>query len=347
MLTIAAFVGGLSAATAMVIVESVALSIMVSNDLIMPLVLQRRGVIAGNENVGSLLLTIRRVSIFAILLLAYMATTFRLGDAQLASIGLLSFAAVAQFAPAFFGGLFWRRADLPPRYAGMSIGIAIWAYTLLLPTFADIGYIGSHVLTEGPWGIALLRPQHFFGLDLSPLVHGVLWSLGVNILAYIGFSLRREPTAIERLQANTFVPPDLTPIAPSFRLWRSSVTVDELTTTVARYLGEERTRSALETFAAAHRISLEPKDEADFRLVRHAEAHSGFGDRRRVVAADAVAAVAQAHGLDQSRLEAARRRQRRDPIQPRNPADRARPRAPRHRGVRQGFASDLLEPAVR
>jgi Na+/proline symporter/signal transduction histidine kinase len=269
-LTIAAFVGGLSAATAMVIVESVALSIMVSNDLIMPLVLQRRGVIAGRENVGSLLLTVRRVSIFAILLMAYMYYRSA-GDAQLASIGLLSFAAIAQLAPAFFGGLFWRRATAAGAIAGMTAGIAIWAYTLLLPSFAEFGYIGQHVLTGGPWGIGLLRPQHLFGLDLSPLVHGVVWSLGVNILAYIGFSLRREPTAIERLQANTFVPPDLTPIAPSFRLWRSSVTVDELSTTVARYLGEERTRSALEAFAETHRISLEPKDEADFRLVRHAE----------------------------------------------------------------------------
>ncbi len=269
-LTIAAFVGGLSAATAMVIVESVALSIMVSNDLIMPLVLQRRGMISGRDNVGSLLLTVRRVAIFAILLMAYMYYRSA-GDAQLASIGLLSFAAIAQLAPAFFGGLFWRRATAGGAIAGMSGGIAIWAYTLLLPTFADIGFIGQHILIDGPWDIAWLRPQHLFGLELSPLVHGVMWSLGLNVLGYIGFSLRREPTAIERLQANTFVPPDLTPIAPSFRLWRSSVTVDELTTTVARYLGEERTRSALETFAATHRISLEPKDEADFRLVRHAE----------------------------------------------------------------------------
>src|SRR5450631_2982557 len=270
-LTIAAFIGGLSAATAMVIVESVALSIMVSNDLVMPLVLQRRGaLLSRRENVGSLLLKVRRLSIFVILLLAYMY--YRLaGDAQLFAIGILAFAAIAQLAPAFFGGLFWRRATAGGAIAGMSAGIAVWAYTLLLPTFADIGVVGQRVLTEGPWGLTMLRPQHLFGLELSPLVHGVLWSLALNIICYIGFSLRREPSAIERLQANTFVPSDLTPIAPSFRLWRSSVTVDELTTTIARYLGEERTRTAFESFAATHRISLEPKDEADFRLVRYAE----------------------------------------------------------------------------
>ena len=119
-LTIAAFVGGLSAATAMVIVESVALSIMVSNDLIMPLVLQRRGaLLSGRENVGSLLLTVRRLAIFAILLLAYMY--YRLaGDAQLFAIGILAFAAIAQLAPAFFGGLFWRRATAGGAIAGMT-----------------------------------------------------------------------------------------------------------------------------------------------------------------------------------------------------------------------------------
>jgi Na+/proline symporter/signal transduction histidine kinase/CheY-like chemotaxis protein len=270
-MTIAAFVGGLSAATAMVIVESVALSIMVSNDIVMPLVLKRReSQSSRRDNLGSMLLRVRRVSIFVILLLAYMYYRSA-GDAQLASIGLLSFAAVAQLAPAFFGGLVWRRATAPGAIAGMSAGILIWAYTLLLPTFADIGVVGQRIMTEGPLGLGLLRPQHFFGLELSPLVHGVLWSLGLNLLLYIGVSLRRAPTPIERLQANTFAPADLAPMAPGFRLWLSTVTVEELTETVARYLGEERTRSAFASFADTHRIGLAPNDEADMRLVRYAE----------------------------------------------------------------------------
>jgi len=255
----------------MVIVESVALSIMVSNDLIMPFVLQRRErLINRRDNIGSMLLTVRRLAIFAILLLAYVYYRSA-GEAQLASIGLLSFAAIAQLAPAFFGGLLWRRATAAGAIAGMTVGFLVWAYTLLLPTLSDIGIVGERILTEGPWGLGMLRPQHLLGLDLPPLVHGVTWSLLLNVLFYIGFSLRREPSPIERLQANTFVPSDFTPIAPSFRLWRSSVTVDELTSTIARYLGEERTQSAFESFAAAQRISLEPKDDADFRLIRYAE----------------------------------------------------------------------------
>ena len=268
--TLFAFVGGLSAATAMVIVESVALAIMVSNDIVMPFVLKRREARGGTADIGALLLGIRRVAIFAILVLAYVYYRAS-GDAQLASIGLLSFAAVAQFAPAFFGGLFWRQGTAAGAIAGMTAGIAIWAYTLLLPSFADAGLFSSGVVAHGPWHMALLRPQALLGLDLPPLVHGVLWSLSLNILAYVGISLARRPSSIERVQASFFVPSDLATMTPSFRLWRSSVTVGELTATVSRYLGEDRTRSSFESFASLRRISLDPQHEADMHLLRYAE----------------------------------------------------------------------------
>jgi Na+/proline symporter/signal transduction histidine kinase len=265
-LTIAAFVGGLSAATAMVIVETVALAIMVSNDIVVPWVLKRREtLISDREDVGSLLLTVRRLAIFAVLLFAYLYYRTA-GDSQLTAIGVLAFAAIAQLAPAFFGGLVWRQATAAGAIAGMTIGILIWAYTLLLPTFADF-----NIIVAGPWGIEALRPQHLLGLDLPPLVHGVMWSLGLNILAFVAVSLRRSPSAIERMQADVFVPSRLAPMTPSFRLWRSSVTVEELTATVARYLGEDRTRSSFESFAAARRINLQPDAEADFQLIRYAE----------------------------------------------------------------------------
>jgi Na+/proline symporter/signal transduction histidine kinase len=271
LLTIVAFVGGLSAATAMVIVESVALAIMVSNDIVVPLVLQRReNLISGRDNVGGLLLMVRRMAIFVILFLAYVY--YRLaGDAQLAAIGLLSFAAVAQLAPAFFGGLIWRRATARGALAGMTIGIVVWAYTLLLPSFADAGLVDPSLLTQGPWGMTALRPQALLGLDLPPLAHGVLWTLSLNLLAYVLFSIGRAPAAIERLQADLFVPSPLTPIPPSFRLWRSSVTVEELSSTVARYLGEERTRTSFDSYALTRGISIDAKAEADFQLLRFAE----------------------------------------------------------------------------
>jgi Na+/proline symporter/signal transduction histidine kinase/ActR/RegA family two-component response regulator len=267
--TIAAFVGGLSAATAMVIVESVALAIMVSNDIVMPFVLKQRDAFISGS-VGWLLLAVRRVSIFAILFLAYVYYRVA-GDAQLAAIGLLSFAAIAQLAPAFFGGLIWRRATARGAMAGMTIGMLVWAYTLMLPSFADAGIVGTAIVSDGPWGIALLRPQALMGLDLPPLAHGVVWSLALNILFYVAFSLTRAPASIERMQADLFVPSALAPMTPSFRLWRSSVTVEELTTTVARYLGEERTRISFDSYASTRGMNLDPKGEADFQLLRYAE----------------------------------------------------------------------------
>jgi Na+/proline symporter/signal transduction histidine kinase/CheY-like chemotaxis protein len=266
-----AFIGGLSAATAMVIVETVALAIMVSNDIVMPLVLKRRDRLAGEpHDAGAQLLTTRRIAIFVILLLAYIYY-HSAGEAQLAAIGLLSFAAVAQLAPAFLGGLVWRRATALGAIAGMSAGILVWSYTLLLPSISDAGIVGARILTDGPWGLGFLRPQALFGIELQPLVHGVLLSLAANIACYIGCSLGRRPTAIERVQADLFVPSSLKPIAPSFRLRRASATVEELIATVARYLGEEHTRECFASFAATRRIDLAPAAEADFELLQYAE----------------------------------------------------------------------------
>src|SRR5580698_7096133 len=252
LMTLIAFVGGLSAATAMVIVESVALAIMVSNDIVVPLVLKRREALGGEHSDASAwLLTTRRIAIFVILFLAYVYYRSA-GDAQLAAIGLLSFAAVSQLAPAFFGGLVWQRGTARGAIAGMTAGILIWGYTLLLPSIADAGAANAALLVDGPWGYAALRPQAVFGLDLPPLVHGVLLSLAVNIAFYVAFSFGRRPTAIERVQADLFVPslaPILVPRAPSFRLRRASVTAGELIATVSRYLGEERTRESFASFA--------------------------------------------------------------------------------------------------
>jgi Na+/proline symporter/signal transduction histidine kinase/ActR/RegA family two-component response regulator len=267
-----AFVGGLSAATAMVIVECVALAIMVSNDIVVPFVLKRRAArgAGGPGDAGAQLLIIRRIAIFAIVFLAYIYYRSA-GAAQLAAIGLLSFAAIAQFAPAFFGGLIWRRGTALGAIAGMSAGILVWGYTLFLPSVADAGIIGEHILTAGPFDLAMLRPQALFGLDLPPLVHGVLLSLSLNVVLYVSCSLLRRPTAIERVQSDVFVPSTLTPIAPSFRLRRESVTIEELTQTVARYLGEERTRESFSSFAASRRLGLDPQAEADFQLLQYGE----------------------------------------------------------------------------
>jgi len=285
-LTMIAFVGGLSAATAMVIVESVALAVMVSNTLVMPLLLQRRAATSANADVGSIILKARRVAIFAVLLLSYLYYRSA-GNAQLASIGLLSFAAAAQLAPAFFGGLVWRRATALGAMGGMVVGIAVWAYTLLLPSFADAGIVASDIIRDGLFGFPALRPQALFGTEMQPLLHGVVWSLSLNLLAYIVLSLVRAPSSIERLQADVFGPARFETIAPNFRRWRGAVTVGDLVGAAGQYLGPERARAAFEEFAADNRLTLEPTATADFQLLRHAErliaSTIGVASARRVL----------------------------------------------------------------
>ena len=167
-----AFLGGLSAATAMVIVETVAVAIMISNHLVVPIVLRRRGPGEAAEgkplpvsDLGGFVLGVRRVAIFVVTLLGY-AYYRAAGDAGLAAIGLLSFAAVAQVAPAFFGGLFWSRGTALGASAGLAIGFAIWGYTLLLPSLALEGAFWTGFVKQGPFGLALLKPTALMGIEL-------------------------------------------------------------------------------------------------------------------------------------------------------------------------------------
>jgi len=275
-MALVALIGGLSAATAMVIVESVALAIMASNHLVMPLLLRRRRAAAlerlprQDMDLGGLLLVIRRLSIVGLLLLGYLY--FRSSsDAALASIGLMSFAAVAQIAPAFIGGMFWRDGNARGATAGLTVGILTWGYTMLLPSLAaPDGPLGP-LVASGPFGIGLLKPTALLGLDLPNLVHGVLVSLVLNVLAFVGVSLTRAATPIERVQASVFVTPDGQATAQNFRLFRATVSVDDLKATITRYLGEERTSRAFDVFATGRGETPDGKREADVHTLRFAE----------------------------------------------------------------------------
>src|SRR6201995_4699220 len=153
----------------------------------------------------------------------------------------------------------------------MLVGFLPWAYTLFLPSFLEGTSAGLFLLHHGPFGVEALRPQALFGADLPPLLHGVLWSLSLNLLTYVVLSLARQPSSIERLQADLCVPNALAPMAPTFRRWRSTVTVQDIQSTVAQYLGAERARRSFQAFAATHHTPLDPAAPADFELLQHAE----------------------------------------------------------------------------
>ncbi len=259
----------------MVIVETIALSTMVCNDLVMPVLLRMRSLRLNDQpDLTRLLLGIRRGAIVTILLLGYLY--FRLaGEAYaLVSIGLISFAAVAQFAPVVFGGIFWKGGTRRGAIAGLVAGFAVWFYTLLLPALERSGWLPIGLLEQGPGGIALLKPLALFGLSgLDQITHAMIWSMLANIGAYVGVSLAASPSVDEHRQASLFV--DVFRQdggASGARFWRGSASVRELHNLLGRFLGAAGADEAFRDYAAARGKGW-PQEalEADAELVHYVE----------------------------------------------------------------------------
>ncbi|WIM06032.1 MAG: sensor histidine kinase [Candidatus Nitricoxidivorans perseverans] len=269
-LALLVFIGGLSAATGMIIVETIALSTMVCNDLLMPVLLRlpRLG-LHERRDLSGLLLGIRRWAIALILLLGY--AYFRVaGEAYaLVAIGLISFAAVAQFAPALIGGLYWKGGTREGALAGLSAGFLVWAYTLLLPSFAKSGWLPEDFMSQGMFGIDLLRPQRLFGLaGLDEISHCLLWSLLANVGAYLGVSQWRTPNVREARQATRFVDGVIDRGADG---WRGSARVKDLLPLAGRFVGPGRAREAFAQYARSRGAAGVEALPADAGLVHFAE----------------------------------------------------------------------------
>jgi len=259
-LALVAYIGGFSAATGMVIVLSVALSHMIGNDLVMPLLLRRRGYQAGVAPGGSviartdrLVLWVRRIVIVLLALLAYFYSRGMGQAAPLANFGLIAFAAVAQFAPALLAGLYWRGASRRGVEIGLLAGFGVWAYTLVLPNLAEMGWLHAPWLTGGPFGLVWLRPYSLFGdMGWDPLTHSTFWSLLINAAAMALASLRWRPSLTEQMQAQSFLAqagaarylPDgeTEALAPA----SSGLRVQDLLTVAAHVAGHNTARKAFE-----------------------------------------------------------------------------------------------------
>ncbi len=273
-LALLVFIGGLSAATGMVIVETIALSTMICNDLVMPALLRSRWLQRQQQSdLSGLLIGIRRVAIALILLLGYIYFKAAGEAYALVGIGLISFAAVAQFAPALFGGMYWKQGTRAGALAGLLCGFSVWLYTLLLPSFAKSGWIDSSFVEHGLFGIDWLRAQALFGLSgLDEISHCLWWSMLANIGAYIAVSLHSRPDALEAGQAERFV--DVFRHAqrvPDSRLWRGNASLSELATLLERFLGPQRARQQLAGYARTRRVSDWRSLPADAEFVHFAE----------------------------------------------------------------------------
>lgn len=273
-LALLVYIGGLSAATGMVIVETVALSTMICNDLVMPVLLRTvffRRFFRGDMT--RLLLRIRRFSIALVLLLAYAYFRIIGKHFALVPVGLISFAAVAQFAPAMLGGIFWKKGTRSAALAGLIAGFLVWGYTLVLPSLVPAAIVPESFVNDGPFGIALLRPFELFGLQgFGRISHAVFWSLLVNAGLYVGVSLFTVPSAIEHSQAALFV--------DVFRysgdtgkssFWRGTASAADLKKMLARFLGKDSADEVFSRYAEKHRIDRTGKPTAGADLVSFAE----------------------------------------------------------------------------
>lgn len=279
LLALLVFIGGLSAATGMVIVETIALSTMVCNDLVMPVLLRMRGLrLNERPDLTGLLLAIRRGAIVLILLLGYLYYKLAGEAYALVSIGLISFAAVAQFAPAILGGIFWKDGTRLGALTGLVAGFGVWFYTLLLPALVRSGWVPTGFLERGPFELELLRPLQLFGLSgLDQITHSMIWSMVANIGAYVVVSLWRLPSADEHRQASLFV--DVFKQdgeTGGARFWRGTASVPDLYNLLARFLGTEPADAVFREYAAARALGW-PDDRlvADAALVHYVEVQLG------------------------------------------------------------------------
>jgi len=283
-LALFAFIGGLSAATGMVIVATIALSTMVSNDLVMPVLLRVAKLhLSERTDLTGLILNIRRTTIGLMLLLGYVYVRL-IGDSYaLVSIGLVSFTAAAQFAPAIIGGIFWKGGSRAGAFAGLGGGFLCWIYTLLLPSFARSGWLSESFIMNGPFDITLLKPYALFGLQgLDPISHALFWTMLVNVGLYLCVSLFTSQSIVERSQAILFVDV-FKKTTGGDGFWQGNVSVGEIKNLVRRFIGESKMSYSFARFEQLEGRELEDDDPADAHIV-------SFGERQLAGAIGAASA---------------------------------------------------------
>lgn len=267
-LALLGYLGGLSAATSMVIVATVALGVMIGNDLVAPFAIRDKTLARSGADLSARVLTIRRLSIVFLLALAYAYARFIGGSGQLASIGLMSMALAAQFAPAIVGGLYWARGHTRGVAAGLILGMSVWAYTMLVPALIDAGIGDPALIASGPFGWGFLRPTALFGVNgWDPIAHGLFWSLTANIGVFVAVSLAAPADLSLRLQSGAFVRLETDTAGPPFAATRN----DQLGALVGRFIGQAAAREAFDRYFSSRGVEASPAAAADRDTFRFAE----------------------------------------------------------------------------
>ncbi len=272
LLTVMVFLGGFSAAISMIVVSSIGLATMFTNNILIPYNLI--GKLKGNEETISSrkILNTRKSSIFFLIIISYLIYRFFELDYSLVSIGMVAFVIIAQLAPAFFGALFWRRGSRLGAIYSIIIGFIICIYTLLAPYSIGLSNSSSTFINEGFMGIHLLKPFQLFGLDyLEPVPHALFWSLLFNTMTYFSVSVSFKGNYRERNYAEMFV--DISKYITNHEnafIWKGTAYRNDIEKVLIRFLGEERTKRAMNIFNVKYNVDIN-QELADARLIKFSE----------------------------------------------------------------------------
>ena len=242
-LTVFAFIGGFSAATAMVIVATITLSYMISNEVVLPFLIQRKNK-KSNSTFSRSLIFARRLVVVCIVLGAYLYQSLLAENIQLTSIGLVAFALIAQLAPGVLFGLYWRKGNAAGLYAGLIVGLILWFYTFMVPLLAAEGLLSQRLVDNGLLGIYWLRPESLFNLSFSDsFTRSVIISLSANVIFYCWYSLSSVETLTDKVQADAF-----TRLEKGQYHHYENINLSDLAVLLEEFLGQKNTESLLATY---------------------------------------------------------------------------------------------------
>ena len=270
-LTVLVFLGGFSAAISMIVVSSIGLSTMVTNNILIPYNLL--GKLKSAETISNKsILNSRKIGIFLLIILSYFIYRYFGLNYNLVSIGMVAFVVISQLAPAFFGALFWRRGSRLGAIYSIIIGFIFCLFTLLIPYSIGITNSQSTFISNGFLNIELLKPFQLFGLDyLDPIPHALFWSLLFNSVTYFAVSVSFKGNYRERNYAEMFV--DINKYITNHEnafIWKGTAYRNDIEKVLIRFLGEERTKRAMNIFNVKYNVD-KNIELADARLIKFSE----------------------------------------------------------------------------
>ncbi|WP_294312712.1 ATP-binding protein [uncultured Chryseobacterium sp.] len=266
-ITVCVFLGGLSSSISMIVISAITLSIMLSNNLIIPYGLLGKFKAENEAKNNRSITNIRKFSIFALVIMAFAFYKYFILKTSLDSVGLISFVIIAQLAPAFFGAIFWRRGSYKGALAGLIAGLIICYFGLIIPQY----YFSYTQEFKG-----VLRDLYdafgFFTIPyLSRIPEIFFWSLLVNTGLFSIISVSTKGNYRERNFAELYI--DIDKYIQNHEnafIWRGTAYVSDIKNILERFLGRKKTEQAMRIFNLKYNIDSQT-ETADSRFIKFSE----------------------------------------------------------------------------